>query len=70
MNEDASDEQLVARAQAGDPRAFDLLIRKYQHKVIKLTARYVNPADAPETLASLTVPNVGFTFARGQDDGS
>ena len=48
MNEDASDEQLVARAQAGDPRAFDLLIRKYQHKVIKLTARYVNPADAPD----------------------
>lgn len=48
MKEDVSEEQLVARAQAGDDRAFDLLIRKYQHKVIKLTARYVSPADAPD----------------------
>lgn len=48
MNEDASDDQLVARAQAGDNRAFDLLIRKYQHKVIKLVARYVNTADAQD----------------------
>jgi RNA polymerase sigma-70 factor (ECF subfamily) len=48
MTEDASDEQLVARAQSGDTRAFDLLVRKYQHKVVKLVARYVNPADAPD----------------------
>jgi len=48
MNEDASDEQLVARAQAGDDRAFELLVLKYQHKVVKLTARYVNPADAQD----------------------
>ena len=48
MTEDASDEQLVARAQSGDDRAFDLLIRKYQHKVVKLVARYVSPADAPD----------------------
>lgn len=48
MSEDASDEQLVARAQAGDDRAFNLLVRKYQHKVVKLTARYVSPADAQD----------------------
>jgi len=48
MNEDASDDQLVARAQTGDDRAFDLLIRKYQHKVIKLVARYVSTADAQD----------------------
>lgn len=48
MSEDASDEQLVARAQAGDDRAFDLLVRKYQHKVVKLAARYVSPAEAPD----------------------
>ncbi len=48
MSEDASDDQLVARAQAGDDRAFDLLVRKYQHKVIKLAARYVSPAEAPD----------------------
>lgn len=48
MNEDASDEQLVARAQAGDDRAFNLLVRKYQHKIVKLAARYVSPADASD----------------------
>lgn len=48
MSEDASDEQLVARTQAGDARAFELLVRKYQHKVIKLVARYVSSADAPD----------------------
>lgn len=48
MSEDASDAQLVARAQSGDDRAFELLIRKYQHKVVKLVARYVNPADAQD----------------------
>lgn len=48
MNEDASDEQLVARAQAGDDQAFNLLVRKYQHKIVKLAARYVSPADASD----------------------
>ncbi|RJS92056.1 RNA polymerase sigma factor RpoE [Salinisphaera sp. Q1T1-3] len=48
MSEDVSDDQLVARAQAGDDRAFELLVRKYQHKVIKLVARYVSPSDAPD----------------------
>lgn len=48
MSEDVSDEQLVARAQAGDKRAFDLLVRKYQHRIIKLVAQYVSPSDAPD----------------------
>lgn len=48
MSQDATDEQLVARAQAGDDRAFELLVRKYQHKVVKLAARYVNPSDAQD----------------------
>lgn len=48
MAEDSTDEQLVARTQAGDRVAFDLLVRKYQHKVIKLVSRYVAPADAPD----------------------
>jgi RNA polymerase sigma-70 factor (ECF subfamily) len=48
MSEDVSDEQLVARAQAGDNRAFDLLVRKYQSRIVKLTARYVSAADAPD----------------------
>jgi RNA polymerase sigma-70 factor (ECF subfamily) len=35
------DQKLVARVQKGDKAAFDLLVRKYQHKVAKLIARYV-----------------------------
>lgn len=48
MGEDITDEQLVARAQEGDKLAFDLLVRKYQHKVVKLVSRYVNHADAQD----------------------
>ncbi|WP_143773566.1 RNA polymerase sigma factor RpoE [Neptunomonas antarctica] len=35
------DQQLVERVQAGDKRAFDLLVGKYQHKIIGLVGRYV-----------------------------
>jgi RNA polymerase sigma-70 factor (ECF subfamily) len=35
------DQILVTRVQRGDKTAFDLLVRKYQHKVGKLVARYV-----------------------------
>ena len=48
MGEDSTDEQLVARTQQGDKQAFDLLVRKYQYKVVKLVSRYVNPADAQD----------------------
>ena len=43
-----SDEQLVERAQQGDRRAFELLIRKYQHKIIQLVSRLVGDGDAPD----------------------
>lgn len=35
------DQELVARVQQGDKSAFDLLVRKYQHKIAKLVSRYV-----------------------------
>ncbi len=35
------DKKLVERVQAGDKTAFDLLVRKYQHKIIALIGRYV-----------------------------
>lgn len=37
----ASDQQLVERVQSGDKRAFDLLVIKYQHKILGLVSRYV-----------------------------
>lgn len=36
-----SDQQLVVKVQAGDKRAFDLLVLKYQHKIFGLVSRYV-----------------------------
>jgi RNA polymerase sigma-70 factor (ECF subfamily) len=37
----ASDLALVRRVQQGDRSAFDLLVVKYQHKILKLIMRYV-----------------------------
>jgi RNA polymerase sigma-70 factor (ECF subfamily) len=35
------DHELVRRVQQGDSRAFDLLVRKYQHRIVGLIGRYV-----------------------------
>lgn len=49
MTVEESDLVLVKRVQRGDKSAFDLLVRKYQHKVVKLVLRYVrNPAEAED----------------------
>ena len=36
-----SDQNLVERVQRGDKRAYDLLVLKYQHKIVGLISRYV-----------------------------
>lgn len=42
-----TDQVLVERAQEGDTRAFDLLVLKYQHKIVQLVGRYVrDPTEA------------------------
>ncbi|MGD2082240.1 MAG: RNA polymerase sigma factor RpoE [Chromatiales bacterium] len=41
MGDRAVDQELVARAQRGDKKAFDLLVLKYQQKVTNLVSRYV-----------------------------
>jgi len=47
MSEAQVDELLVERVKHGDKRAFDLLINKYQHRIISLVGRYVSdPAEA------------------------
>jgi RNA polymerase sigma-70 factor (ECF subfamily) len=49
MSVDTGDLGLVQRVQKGDKTAFDLLVRKYQHKVVKLVTRYLrDPADAED----------------------
>ena len=51
MTQDDSDQQLVERVQAGDKAAFDLLVRKYQHRVLKLVSRFVPDAAEAEDVA-------------------
>jgi RNA polymerase sigma-70 factor (ECF subfamily) len=41
MGEQKVDQALVERVQRGDKKAFDLLVLKYQHKIIKLISRYI-----------------------------
>ena len=49
VSADAGDLSLVKRVQAGERAAYDLLVLKYQHKVVKLVMRYLrNPADAED----------------------
>jgi RNA polymerase sigma-70 factor (ECF subfamily) len=51
MTQDDSDQQLVERVQAGEKAAFDVLVRKYQHRVLKLVSRFVNDASEAEDVA-------------------
>jgi len=47
MGERQVDQELVERVQRGDKKAFDLLVLKYQRKVVNLVSRYVrNQSDA------------------------
>jgi RNA polymerase sigma-70 factor (ECF subfamily) len=49
MSEREIDRQLVARAQRGDKRAFELLVEKYQRKLGRLLARFVrDPAEVED----------------------
>lgn len=46
-----TDEELVKRVQNGDKRAFDLLVRKYQHRIQALISRYIRDADEVQDVA-------------------
>lgn len=51
MSERSVDQALVARVQKGERAAFDLLVRKYQHRVAKLISRYVRDRAEVEDVA-------------------
>ena len=51
MSNKASDSKLVKRVQKGDKGAFDLLVLKYQHKIVNLVMRYVRD---PELALDIT----------------
>jgi len=45
MGERSTDQALVERVQQGDKQAFDILVLKYQNKIIQLAYRYVHDHD-------------------------
>jgi RNA polymerase sigma-70 factor (ECF subfamily) len=51
MDKPSVDLAIVKRVQAGDDAAFNLLVRKYQHKVANLVARYVYDSGDVEDVA-------------------
>jgi RNA polymerase sigma-70 factor (ECF subfamily) len=51
MSNQSSDQKLVERVQKGDNGAFDLLVLKYQHKIVNLVMRYVRD---PELALDIT----------------
>lgn len=49
MGEGATDQELVERVKQGDKTAFDLLVIKYQQRIINLVSRFVrNQSDAQD----------------------
>ncbi|PZN32011.1 MAG: RNA polymerase sigma factor RpoE [Proteobacteria bacterium] len=51
MNPEDNDRLLVERVQAGEKAAFDLLVLKYQHRVLKLVSRFVSDMAEAEDVA-------------------
>lgn len=51
MTASVTDKQLVVRVQKGDKGAFDLLVIKYQQKIMSLISRYVRDADEVQDVA-------------------
>lgn len=51
MGEREIDQALVERVQQGDKRAFDMLVLKYQHRIIKLIARFIRNSDDVQDVA-------------------
>ena len=61
MSEASLDQELVERVQRGDKKAFDLLVLKYQHKIVKLISRYI-PTASLKLPIRLNLPVSLFTL--------
>ncbi|MEA3410313.1 MAG: RNA polymerase sigma factor RpoE [Pseudomonadota bacterium] len=51
MGDKSNDQMLVERVQRGDTTAYDVLVLKYQHKIIKLVSRYVHDPEAAQDVS-------------------
>ena len=47
---DSSDETLAARAAAGDDRAFEEIVARYERRVFRVACRLTSETDAPDVL--------------------
>lgn len=54
MGENEIDHALVLRVQKGEKRAFDLLVGKYQHKIISVIQRYIHDWSESQDVAQET----------------
>ena len=50
-SEQGVDQELVERVQRGEKKAFDILVLKYQHKLIKLVSRYIRDTSEAQDVA-------------------
>jgi RNA polymerase sigma-70 factor (ECF subfamily) len=54
MGDSLTDQALVERVQKGDKKAFDLLVLKYQQRIMKVLSRYVRDPSEVQDLAQET----------------
>jgi RNA polymerase sigma-70 factor, ECF subfamily len=50
-NNEQLDEELVARVQRGDKSAYDILVLRYQHRIVQLVNRYVKDHSEAQDVA-------------------
>jgi len=62
------DLELVKRVQRGDRAAFDLLVRKHQHKVAALIGRYISDWGAVQDVAQETFIRVWRAIGQFRGD--
>lgn len=51
MSQDDTDQQLVKRVQQGEQTAFNVLVLRYQHRVLKLVSRFATDSAEAEDIA-------------------
>ena len=70
VSEKDIDQQLVERVQKGDKRAFDLLVGKYQHKIMSVISRYIRNPDEVQDVAQDTFVRAWRALPRFRGDSA
>jgi RNA polymerase sigma-70 factor (ECF subfamily) len=70
VSEAKVDQLLVERVQKGDKRAFDLLIQKYQHRIVSLVSRYVSDSAEAQDVAQEAFIKAYRAIARFRGDSA